>query len=188
MRPGANKVNPKRFPIASKARLRTYPYSVSAAQLLRFRFGVLDESMPSCDGMLQWEEEMRRSLFATLAMTLVGVAAASCPETQAAEPATSGGRNADASFEWIYSCTNGKGCAFNCAGAGLATHVTKLTVQLRRLEIGNENALALFYDYSTMEVPSGNGFSINTGLGTLSCQVNGMHLDYFGAPNSRLLD
>src|SRR5215831_10422766 len=127
--------------------------------------------------MMQWEDEMPRSLFATLAMSLVGLAAASCPETQAAEPATFGGRKTDASFEWIYSCINAKGCAFNCAGAGLATHATKLTVQLRRLEIGNENALALFYDYSTMEVPSGNGFSINTGLGTLSCQVNGMHLD-----------
>ena len=131
---------------------------------------------------------MRRWLFATLAMSLVGLAAASCPETQAAEPATSGGRNAGASYEWIYSCANGKGCAFTCPAGGQATHVTKLTVQLRRLEVGNESALALFYDYSTMEFPSGNGFSINTGLGTLSCQVNGMHLDYFGPPKSQLVD
>jgi hypothetical protein len=130
---------------------------------------------------------MRRWLFATLAMSLVGLAAgASRPETRAAELAVSGGRNADASFEWVYSCTNGKGCGFNCAGAGLATHVTKLTIQLRRLEIGDENTLALFYDYSTMEVPSGKGFSINTGLGTLSCQVNGMKLDYFGPPTTQL--
>jgi hypothetical protein len=139
--------------------------------------------------MLEWEDQMRRWLFATLAVGLVGLAAgASCPETQAAGPAASGRRNADASFEWIYSCTNGKGCAFNCAGVGLAMHVTKLTVRLRRLEIGNQNALALFYDYSTMEVPSGNGFSINTGLGTLSCQVNGMKLDYFGPPTTQLQD
>jgi hypothetical protein len=130
---------------------------------------------------------MRRWSFATLAMGLVGLAAgASCPETQATEPATSGVRNADTSYEWIYSCPSSKGCAFTCPGAGLATHVTKLNIQLRRLEIGNESALALFYDYSTMEVPSGNGFSINTGLGTLSCQVNGMKLDYFGPPTSQL--
>jgi hypothetical protein len=130
---------------------------------------------------------MRRWLFATLAMSLVGLAAgASCTETQAAELAVPEGRNADASFEWVYSCTNGQGCGFNCAGAGVATHVTKLTVRLRRIEIGNENALALFYDYSTMEVPSGNGFSINTGLGAISCQVNGMKLDYFGPPTTRL--
>ena len=69
---------------------------------------------------------------------------------------------------------------------GVASHVTKLNIQLRRLRIDNENALALFYDYSPMEVPSGNGFSINTGLGTLSCQVNGMTLEYFGPPKSQL--
>jgi hypothetical protein len=130
---------------------------------------------------------MRRCLFATLAMSLFGLAAgASCPETQAAESATSGGRDADGSLEWIYSCPTSKGCAFTCPGTGVASHVTKLNIQLRRLRIDNESALALFYDYSTMEVPSGNGFSINTGLGTLSCQVNGMTLDYFGPPKSQL--
>jgi len=128
---------------------------------------------------------MRRWLFAPLAMSFVG---ASCPGTQAAEPATPGGRNAGASYEWLYSCPSSKGCAFTCPGAGLATHVTKLTIQLRRLEVGNEAPLALFYDYSTMEVPYGNGFSINSGLGTLSCQVSGMKLDYFGPPKSQLVD
>jgi hypothetical protein len=129
---------------------------------------------------------MRRWFFATLAMSLLGLVAASCPKTQAAEPATSGGRNPDAPYEWIYSCPSGKGCAFTCPGAGSATHVTKLNIQLRRLQIANDNALALFYDYSTIEIPSGNGFSINTGLGALSCQVNGMKLDYFGPPTSHL--
>lgn len=130
-----------------------------------------------------------RRWFTPLAMSLVGlVTGVSCPETQAAEPATSEGRKADASYEWLYSCPSSKGCAFTCPGAGLATHVTRLTIQLHQLEIGNEKALALFYDYSTMEVPSGNGFSINTGLGTLACQVNGMHLDYFGPPKSQLQD
>jgi len=63
---------------------------------------------------------MRRWLFAPLAMSLVELAAgASCPETGAAEPATSGGRNAGASYEWIYSCPSNKGCAFTCPGAGL---------------------------------------------------------------------
>jgi hypothetical protein len=57
---------------------------------------------------------------------------------------------------------------------------------LHQLEVGNDKALALVYDYSTMEVPDGNGFSINTGLGTLSCQVSGMKLDYFGPPTSQL--
>ena len=73
-------------------------------------------------------------------------------------------------------------------GTMAATHVTKLTIYLRRLRIDNENALALFYNYSTMEFPSGGGFTINTGLGMLSCQVNGMKLDYFGPPTSQLQD
>ena len=125
---------------------------------------------------------MRRWLYATLPISLVGLAAG----TQAAEPVAPG--PVDADLEWIYSCPSSKGCAFSCPGAGAATHVTKLTIHLRRLRIDNENALALFYNYSTMEFPSGGGFTINTGLGTLSCQVNGMKLDYFGPPTSQLQD
>jgi hypothetical protein len=120
-------------------------------------------------------------------MSLFGlVSGASCRETLAAESATSGERGSDGSLEWIYSCPTSKGCAFTCPGTGVASHVTKLNIQLRRLRIDNEKALALFYDYSTMEIPLGNGFSINTGLGTLSCQVNGMTLEYFGPPKSQL--
>ena len=148
---------------------------------------------------------MRRWFFATLAISLFGLAAgASCLETKAAEPAMPGGRDADASLEWIYSCPSSKGCSFICptgtggalsrswgrlvtTGGGMAaSHVTKLTIHLRRIRIDNEQAQAIFYDYSTMEVPSGSGFAINTGLGALSCQVNGMTLDYFGPPKSHV--
>src|SRR5215831_2488524 len=130
---------------------------------------------------------MWRWLFATLAISLFGLSAgASHAETQTAELPTPGGPHAGGSLEWIYSCPTSKGCAFTCPGIGTAAHATKLTTNLRRLQIENESALALFYDYSTMEVPTGSGFSINTGLGTLSCQVNGMKLDYFGPPTSRL--
>jgi hypothetical protein len=140
---------------------------------------------------------MRRWLYATLAIGFFGFAAG----TQAAEPVMPG--QADADLEWIYSCPSSKGCAFVCpTGAGgalarsygrlvttgggmAASHVTKLTIQLRRLFIDNNPAQAIFYDYSTKEVPWGSGFAINTGLGTLSCQVNGMKLDYFGPPKSR---
>jgi len=147
---------------------------------------------------------MSRSLYAMLAISVLGVASV----TRATEPVAPG--SADADLEWIYSCPSSKGCAFNCptgvggataatreattaagramattVGTMAATHVTKLTIHLRRLRIDNEQVQAIFYDYSTMEVPSGSGFAINTGLGALSCQVNGMTLDYFGPSKSR---
>jgi hypothetical protein len=147
---------------------------------------------------------MPRWCCATLAISVFAVAAA----TQAAEPVAPGPGDSD--LEWIYSCPTSKGCAFSCpTGAGgvaaatgqaatatgratgmtgeamAATHVTKLTIHLRLLHFGNKQALAIFYDYSTMEVPSGSGFAINAALGTLSCQINGMTLDYFGPPKSQ---
>jgi hypothetical protein len=95
-------------------------------------------------------------------------------------------------FEWNYACASSRGCAFRCPGGGGANHVTKLTIYLGRMRLGgDENPLALFYDYSTAEVPRGNGFVINTGLSTLACQVNGMQLKYAGPRNdkaSRLTD
>jgi len=39
-----------------------------------------------------------------------------------------------------------------------------------------------------MEIQRGNGFSIDTGLGTLACQVNGMMLLYSGPPKSTYRD
>ena len=142
-------------------------------------------------------------LYATLALSVFGVTGG----TQAAEPVTPGPEDAD--LEWVYSCPSSKGCAFSCptgavgataavgaattamgrvmgstGGTMAATHVTKLTIHLRRLRIDNQRTQAMFYDYSTIEVPSGSGFALNTGLGTLSCQVNGMTLDYFGPPKA----
>ena len=147
---------------------------------------------------------MPRRFRAMLAINVLALA----PATQAADPVASG--PGDQELEWIYSCPTSKGCAFTCptgaaaataatgqattatgrvmgttGGTMAATHVTKLTIQLRRLLLGNEQAQAMFYNYSTMEVPSGSGFAINSGLGTLSCQVNGMTLDYFGPPKSQ---
>ena len=88
-------------------------------------------------------------------------------------------------FEWQYSCTNGKGCSFNCPGSGGASNVTKLTIQLGTIPLsGNQSAFGIFYKFSTMEIPRANGFSITTGISTLSCQVNGMDLDYSGPRKS----
>ena len=94
--------------------------------------------------------------------------------------------DSDIGFQWKYSCASSRGCAFTCPGGGGATHVTKLTIYLARMRIGDgENPLALFYDYATAEIPRGNGFVINTGLSTLACQVNGMTLTYAGPRNDK---
>jgi hypothetical protein len=91
----------------------------------------------------------------------------------------------EVAFEWQYSCTNGKGCSFNCPGSGGAANVTKLAIHLETIPLGgSQRAFGIFYEFSTMEIPRGNGFSITTGISTLSCQVNGMNLDYSRPPKS----
>lgn len=87
----------------------------------------------------------------------------------------------DVTFEWQYSCPSGKACSFNCPGSGGASSVTKLTLQLGSIPIGgDQRAFGVFYKFSTLQVPRANGFSLTTGISTLSCQVNGMELDYSG--------
>jgi hypothetical protein len=54
------------------------------------------------------------------------------------------------------------------------------------MPLGNDqNAPALFYDFSTRERPNSSGFSISAGLSTLSCQVSRLTLDYVGRPPRR---
>jgi hypothetical protein len=55
------------------------------------------------------------------------------------------------------------------------------TIPLR----GTEKAFGIFYEFSTTEIPRANGFSLTTGISTLSCQVSGMNLDYSGPPKDR---
>jgi hypothetical protein len=87
----------------------------------------------------------------------------------------------EVAFEWRYSCPNGKGCSFSCPGSGGASNVTKLSISLGKIPLGTtERAAGVFYEFSTMQVPSGNGFALTTGISTLSCQVQGMSLDYSG--------
>ena len=82
-----------------------------------------------------------------------------------------------------YSCPNDTGCSFICPGVGAgagADHVTKLTIYLGTMPLGDQNAPALFYDFSTRERPNSSGFSLSAGLSAFSCQVNGLKLDYVG--------
>jgi hypothetical protein len=84
-------------------------------------------------------------------------------------------------FQWEYSCPGGRVCSFDCPGEGGASHVTKLRMYLGTIPVGSRHdAPALFYEFSTIEIPRASGFSVSVGLGTLSCQVNGMTLDYSG--------
>ena len=103
-----------------------------------------------------------------------------------AAPAYPGG--SEMAFEWQYSCPGGKGCSFNCPGSGGGSNVTKLAIHLGTIPLrGTEKAFGIFYEFSTVEIPRVNGFSLTTGISTLSCQVSGMNLDYSGAPKDRSL-
>jgi hypothetical protein len=93
-------------------------------------------------------------------------------------------RDSQITFQWNYSCPSSRGCSFACPGRGGADHVTKLDIYLGTIPVGDQRTPAIFYNFSTYEIPRGNGFTLNTGLGTTSCQVNGMSLDYSGPPKS----
>src|SRR5712664_651720 len=91
----------------------------------------------------------------------------------------------EVTFEWQYSCTGGKACSFSCPGTGGASSVTKLTMHSGTIPLrGDQRAFGIFYEFSTMQIPRANGFSLTTGISTLSCQVNGMNLDYSGPRKS----
>jgi hypothetical protein len=101
-----------------------------------------------------------------------------------ANPLHSGG--SEIAFEWQYSCPTGKACSFNCPGSGGGSNVTKLAIHLGTIPLrGTEKAFGVFYEFSTVEIPRANGFSLTTGISTLSCQVSGMNLDYSGPPKDR---
>ena len=83
-------------------------------------------------------------------------------------------------FQWDYSCPAGIGCSLACPG-GESSHVIKLSLYLGTVSFdGSENAPAMFYEFVTREFPHASGFSISARLSSLSCQVNGMTLDYSG--------
>lgn len=131
---------------------------------------------------------IRTSLLAVSAIFLLA-AQLICPlRAQGVEPATTAlpfPESSQITFQWDYSCRDGRGCSFNCPGRGGAGHVTKLTIYMGTIPLGSEQTPFMFYEFSTSEIPRGSGFSINAGLSTLSCQVNGMSLDYSGPPTRR---
>ena len=84
-------------------------------------------------------------------------------------------------YQWDYSCPSGGECSFTC-GSGGASHVTKLGIYLGSMPVGTNQNATLFYEFTTRELRRGSGFSVNTGLSTLQCQVNGLTVDYSGPP------
>jgi hypothetical protein len=85
-------------------------------------------------------------------------------------------------YQWDYSCPSGGECSFTC-GSGGASHVTKLGIYLGAMPVGtNQKNSTLFYEFTTRELRRGSGFSVNAGLSTLQCQVNGLTVDYAGPP------
>ena len=88
----------------------------------------------------------------------------------------------EVALEWRYSCPDGKGCSFNCPGSGGASNVTTLIIYLVSIPIGKiENSAGVFYEFTTTQIPRGNGFAVTTGISTLACQVQGMNLEYSGS-------
>jgi hypothetical protein len=85
-------------------------------------------------------------------------------------------------YQWKYSCPSVGACSFTC-GTGGASHVTKLSIDLGAMPVGTDKKNAtLSYEFITREGRRGSGFSINTGISTLQCQVDGLTIDYSGPP------
>src|SRR5262245_34594054 len=100
--------------------------------------------------------------------------------TNASGPTYPGGTQI--TYQWDYSCPSEGDCSFTC-GSGGASHVTKLAIYLGSMPIGTDQKNAtLSYEFTTRELRRGSGFSVNTGLSTLQCQVNGLTVDYSGPP------
>jgi hypothetical protein len=111
----------------------------------------------------------------------------SAQDAQRPEAGTPYPSGSEVAFEWQYTCTSAQACSFNCSGSGGASSVKKLSIQLMTIPLGTESVAGIFYEYSTVEVARANGFNITTGISRLACQVNGMNLDYAGAPKAREL-
>ena len=95
---------------------------------------------------------------------------------------------AEITFQWNYACPIDKPCTFICRGAGGASgsdHVTRLDIYLGTLPLNSDQqqrAAAIFYEFSSREFAHSHGFAISTGINSLSCQINGMMLNYSGPP------
>ena len=127
-----------------------------------------------------WRTLILGTLFAAVLVNPLRALAQDKIGPNASGPTYPGG--ADISYQWDYSCPSGGECSFTC-GSGGASHVTKLGIYLGVMPVGtNQKNSTLFYEFTTRELRRGSGFSVNAGLSTLQCQVNGLTVDYSGPP------
>jgi hypothetical protein len=107
----------------------------------------------------------------------------SCPGTGGASTVTNPGSGGVSNVTNLGSV--GASSVTNPRSAG-ASNVTKLAIHMGTIHLGgSHDVVGIFYEFSTVQIPRGNGFSITTGIGRLSCQVSGMNLDYSGPPKDR---
>lgn len=137
-------------------------------------------------------KDLRESLMSKLTLictTLSSVALFMCsawaedrvPAAVPVPPNLAYPNGSEITFQWTYSCHDNH-CTFNC---GLSENsVSALTIYLGVVPLGNDQKTpALFYFYSTPTIFRNNGFRILSGpYASLSCEVNGMILDYSGPP------
>ena len=125
-----------------------------------------------------WRTLVLGTLFAAVLINPLGAQNKKGPD--ATGPTYPGG--SEITYQWDYSCPSGGECSFTC-GSGGAAHVTKVSIYLGVMPVGtNQRNSSLFYEFNTRELRRGSGFSVNAGLSTLQCQVNGLTVDYSGPP------
>jgi hypothetical protein len=140
----------------------------------------------SCIGQAGWQSEgiMSKSVLTgpTLLITLGLLSSAWAQETASPVPPNfSFPAGSEITYQWSYTCRSSKPCSFSC---GATNNVRALTLFLGTIPVGdNRSNSVIFYFYSTAIVPHNDGFRISGGpASTLSCNVNGMTLDYSGPP------
>jgi hypothetical protein len=134
-------------------------------------------------------DQQRRSIMSisairgtTLLMTIGLVSAAWAQDTASPVPSNfSFPAGSEITYQWNYTCRSSKPCSFSC---GATNNVIALTLFLGSIPVGGSRSNSvIFYFYSTATVPHNDGFRISGGpASTLSCNVNGMTLDYSGPP------
>ena len=120
------------------------------------------------------ERTMRHFSKATLVniLALLGTFASPCWAQDKAEE-TRDPAGFSIAFEWNYSCPSSKGCAFNCPGAGGATHVTQLTIYLGKLRI-SENEKPSLYSMNSQRQSFRAAMDLRSIPGSTRCRVKSM--------------